>query len=478
MSLDFTDIFGGNARLKLTDLEARFSDLEDRHELALAELGEVTSHLEAVMVSEQSREQYEALSREYVRKSADLQQSIRQMEDDSSRSRSEHEKASSSLKGQIRDTTERKASLVRDVTVVATNLKGLTGEVTAAQKIRTDLDRENRSLTVTRDSAKKEISLFQNQSHELKVSVSQLSTLRKELSEGAEYLEQIATRSANSSSAILLEHDLRIFLEDDRATGAYQVNLDARPLLLVVELAKYELSLALVRVGGVTGSNEILVSVEARSVIQEVGVTGFEKLLAEWLVKQFVARNNKQVMLMRGKSAFQRFLPMARRLLTMLSLGAPLGVVEEIITIDSERLALSAPLTREELVPLFGPLLDMNGNIPVAVRRFLSDNKRAIADLDRIVCFGIYRHMPLLADVLATVFQRPVLHVASLPSLAVEEPKRSAQTSLVLIKASSKTNLIATNLRLKTVHPSTGSGRTVFSSATGRFSVHGELVEP
>ena len=48
----------------------------------------------------------------------------------------------------------------------------------------------------------------------------------------------------------------------------------------------------------------------------------------------------------------------------------------------------------------------------------------------------------------------------------------------VVCAGNSKNNLIATNLRLKTVHPSTGSGRTVFSSATGRFSVHGELVEP
>jgi hypothetical protein len=42
----------------------------------------------------------------------------------------------------------------------------------------------------------------------------------------------------------------------------------------------------------------------------------------------------------------------------------------------------------------------------------------------------------------------------------------------------SNANLISMNLPLKSAHPSTSSGRTVFSSVTVRSSVRGELVEP
>ena len=171
MSLDFSDIFGGNARQRLTALESRFRDLADRHKLALAELREVKSHLESVTVSGQSREQYEALSGEYAHKISEIQQAIRKREDDFSRFSSEHEQASSTLNKRIGEVTEHKAGLDRDVAVVAAKLNSLTGEVAAAQRMRIDLDRENKDLGVTRDSAKQDISLLQNKTNELKESV-------------------------------------------------------------------------------------------------------------------------------------------------------------------------------------------------------------------------------------------------------------------------------------------------------------------
>ena len=266
------------------------------------------------------------------------------------------------------------------------------------------------------------------------------------LANGVALMEQMVARVSVMTDPVLavarMEYELIRFLEDDRKSGAFQVNLEAQPLLLVVELGLDGVVLALVRAGMQPGSDAIKIANEARVVKDVISINRFEKSLATWLYDIFTLKHPRIASVCNGKTAHESFMPAARRLLASLCMGGPEGEVEESITVDSKTFTVTVPLTREALRPHFAKFLGSGeGLLAETVRSFLMGSNRAISELDRVVCLGLYSRMHLVTEIMIAIFQCPVLLNTFSPTIAGTELPASTIYPLAPIFQSSPVKL-------------------------------------
>ena len=253
------------------------------------------------------------------------------------------------------------------------------------------------------------------------------------LANGVALMEQLVALVSVMTDPVLavarMEYDLFRFLEDDRKSGTLQVNLEARPLLLVVELGLDGVVHALVRAGLQPGSNEITIATEARVAKDVISINWLEKSLATWLYDIFSLKYPRFTSVYNGKTAHEPFMPAARRLLARLCLDGPDGEVEESITFDSEPFTVTVPLTREALRLHYVKFLGAEGLLAEALRSFLNGCNRATAELDRVVSLGLYSRMPLITEVLSATLSRPVLLNSISPTIVGTELPASTMYS-------------------------------------------------
>ncbi len=235
---------------------------------------------------------------------------------------------------------------------------------------------------------------------------------QEQLTNGNLWLEQVAARINRHGSEeehfALLLHDLQRFADEDRTSGALQLNMPARPLLLVLDIGLERTALALVR-GGKQFAFE-------RKVLLKTGGVAFEEALAVWVKQHFVAHCPAL-----QKEPLGRFIPSAQRLCALLCLGAPHGEIEETVVIDSQAYVVNLPFVRDELVPAFCSLLGSEGSFLQSLRQFLTDNSCPVARIDRVVCLGVFGRLPLLREALAEALQRSVLLAERMAMITMAE---------------------------------------------------------
>ena len=242
---------------------------------------------------------------------------------------------------------------------------------------------------------------------------------------GIRYLEQMTARlkrpGDNNLRHALLEYDLQRFLAVDRASGRIEVNPDARPLILVLDMDLDSLTLLLTTVGPaqVAGADfSLTVGTKANCT---VGAALFEDLLGMWVQEQFFAAHPWLKILCKDNGVHACFRPIAERLFVLLCLGAPHGKVEEIVIFDTEAFRAVIELQASELASLFRSLIGPEGALIQEIRKLFVAANKSTAALDRIVCLGMFCRLPILRLALNENFDRPVLCSEIMPTVALSE---------------------------------------------------------
>jgi hypothetical protein len=235
--------------------------------------------------------------------------------------------------------------------------------------------------------------------------VNKIIQQQQELLNGSTWLQQVAAQinrhDTGEGIEALMMHELQQYLLEDELSDASQLNLNARPLFLVLDVGLDQTAIALVRGG-------IELFIEARGCIP-IGGASFESALVVWMQKHFTVLINAV-----DKASF---LPSAQRICSLLCQGAPFGNIEETIFIDGRPITVNLPLSREELAPVFLPLLGVDGSITISLKKLLSDKIQTLSSIDRIVCLGVFGRLPLLQESLAASFNCEVLLPKHLPTL-------------------------------------------------------------
>ena len=414
------DLFGKHARQemaqlqeKMNDLELRYSDMVAKHSRVSEELQESTALVSAINAAKQSEAQYAYKKHDYDQKAGEYDRKSKEITAKEAEFLEVHEKKNASMSKEMRELKETDRAIKTSLSVSIKRVEALEKEIQAGENKRDSIAAEIEKLHTGRLNAEASLSKAQEKQSELTGAVDELTRLQETLSKSNLYLNQVVShlnRHGDDDTVFAsLEHDLRRFLSDDRTSGAMQVALEARPLLLVVDFGYDSLNFAAVRAGLVSGDSEISVLFEARKIEQGMGCRRFETLLAVWVWKRFLVIHPRLEKSVNEQNGIERSLPVVRRLLALLCQGAPQGEVEESIVIDSEPFSASIPLLQEELVSVFLPLLGPDGELTGAIRRFLVEFKLSVDAIDRIVCMGWYGRLPLLRQSLVEVFKRPVL---------------------------------------------------------------------
>jgi hypothetical protein len=437
------DLFGKQARqeleqlqLKMRNLESRYNCMEEMHSRANEELRESTAMVAAINAAKQSEALFQSAKLRHDQKVDEYCTLFKEMTEKETELLAAHEKKKNSMSKEMRELKETDRAIKTSLSVSIKRVEALEKEIQAGEIKRDSLAAEIENLKTGSSNAEVDLSKTQKKHSELTGAVDKLTRLQDALSKSNLYLNQVVShlnRHGDDDTVFAaLEHDLHRFLADDRTSGAMQVALEARPLLLVVDFGYDALNFAAVRAGLVSGDSEISLQFESRKIEQAMGCSRFEALLAGWVWERFSAIHPRLKESVKKQNWVALSLPVARRLLALLCQGAPQGVVEETIVIDSEPFSASIPLQREELVSIFLPLLGPDGELMGAIRRFLAEFKLSVDAIDRVVCMGWYGRLSLVRESLGEVIKRPILVSTHLLTMATKEvglPLASSENS-------------------------------------------------
>ncbi len=412
------DLFGKQAKLELEAVREKLNALEFRHSDVVAkysaineELRESKAQTAAINISKRSLAQYEESSKEHDRQTAQLKKGtletaakeaalMSKHHQQLATMQQEHERKTGTLQSEHDLLATKVSQLQKENAAAGKKIEVLGKEIDAGKKQREKHVIELDRLVASRSKIEAEFKAACELRDNLSRQVAGLATQQELIIDGNSFVQQAVAQFERSGSkderfALMLQ-DLQQYETDDKTGGALQLNLDARPLLLVIDMGLEQTALALVR-GGKS------FSFEAKGILKIGGAT-FEKALAKWLQVRFAAQHPsfKQV-------NASHFLPSARRLFALLCQGIPQGDIEETINFGNHPYTVILPLKQEQLAPLFRTLLGPEGSVLPALRQFLNNSTSSATEIDRIVCLGVFSRLPLLREALADALRRPVL---------------------------------------------------------------------
>lgn len=423
------DLFGKQARQELEQLrekmnvlEFRYRDVVAKYSAIMEELRENKTLVDTINAAKKSKAVHADEKRDHDQKAAEYARKSKDIAAKEAELLAMHE--------------YKKAALTKEKQALENNLSAIKAELADFQKRAKTLEQEIQSDENKRDSARAEfdklktntaeveaaLKMSQEKQSELTGAVDKLTRQREALACSNLYLNQVTSHLNRIGDEDMvfasLEHDLHRFLTHDRTSGAMQVTLKARQLLLVVDFGCDTLNLAAVRAGLLCGGSEISLVVESRKIAKNICGSRIETVFAAWLWERFTVVHPRLKKSVKDQKGVELCLPGSQRLLSLLCQGAPHGVVEEMVVIDSEPFSASIPLLRENLVSVFLPLLGPDGELIGAIRRFLAEYKLSVDAIDRVVCMGWYGRLPLVRESLGEVFKRPVLVAEQLGTVA------------------------------------------------------------
>lgn len=220
------------------------------------------------------------------------------------------------------------------------------------------------------------------------------------------YLEEVVSR-VNRHKDDMLEFELLQMLDHDRSSGSLQINLDAKPLILVIDLGLNSTAIALAQCR-LDSAGSIMVQILTTKIVA-FGASIFEAKLTEWVKDKFIESSPSLEIITKDNIHDVHFQPIAKRLLSLLCQNSPQGEMEESITIDSKTYRATINLFRSDLSPLFMTLIGSEGELIKEIRVVIQNAGIRSDALDRVVCLGMYGRLPLVRDGLEEVFKRPVV---------------------------------------------------------------------
>jgi hypothetical protein len=434
------DLFGKKTRQELEQLQQDMSALTlrlnhgvKRYNTTFEELQKSTAMIATINAGNKSEALYQSAKLRHDQKFDEYCKLFKELTEKETVLLSTHDKKKTSLIKEMGDLEEKDRAIKAELSDSQKRAKTLAKEIQASENKRDSVAAEIEQLKADRVNIETALSKAQGQGQqsELSSAVDKLTRQQDVLSKSNLYLNQVVShlnRYGDEDTVFAsLEHDLHRFLADDRSSGAMQLELKARPLLLVVDIGSDSLNFAAVRAGLVSGNSEISLQFESRKVVQGMGCCRFEALLAGWVWERISAIHPLLKGSVKDQNGVEHCLPVARRLLALLCHGAPQGEMEETIVIDSEPFSASIPLQREELVSVFLPLLGPDGELTEAIRLFLTEYKLSVNVIDRIVCMGWSGRLPMLRESLEEVIKRPVLSSSLLPTVGLEHLKTTTE---------------------------------------------------
>ncbi len=429
------DLFGKQAKQELEALREKLNVQELQHIDVVAKYRAISRDLEeskelaaAIKTANKSWAQCEECIKEYERQAIHLKKSTGETAAKEAVLLSTHQQ----LLATIQQEYERKIGTLQnehDLLVTKRTqfhqenaaavkvAETLRNEIAESEKKQQKIADELKQLNTHSNETNAGLKTLRQQQAELTATIDNLSRQQQLLINENSFVHlavaQIECTGSNDERFAILLQDIQQYAMDDKIGGALQLNLEARPLLLVIDMGLAQTVLALVR-GGKSFSFEA-------KVILKIGAATFEEALANWVQGCFAVRHP-----LLKKEQVSHFLPSARRLFALLCQDAPQGEIEETIVIDSQPFTCALPLMQKELVAIFGPLLGLKGHFLLAVRQFLSNNSVSIAGIERIVCLGMFSRNPLLREVLADALESrallPEVVSTAVRSVGISEP--------------------------------------------------------
>ena len=446
------DMFGKQAQLELKQLqkemhslELRYLDSVAKHNRITEDLRKSTELIATINAAKMSKVEYEneireyeqsfkAIKREYEQKADDYENKLNDISLKEAEISALHETKKTSLNKEIQE-LKNKVNIIKEESSVFQKLSNtLNTDIQSAEINLSLIASKIEILKSERSKAESSLNTLQNEQTTLSTELNKLLMLQEVISNNNKHLNQVVSRlnrqDDENTVFASLEHDLVRFLAEDQSTGYMQVNLESKPLLLVIDMGVNTIAFALMRATlnhDRKFPNAIIIDTEARKILTGIGALVFEERMEGWLQKYFVAAHPtlKNIFIDNKKNdplddpllpqsgsenkKVKPFISLAERLFALLCLGAPQGDIDESIVIDSQCYTATVPLVREELTILFRPLLGSDGVIIQGAREFLTENKRTSSNIDRIICTGMFNRLPLLHESLSVFLSRPVL---------------------------------------------------------------------
>ncbi len=249
------------------------------------------------------------------------------------------------------------------------------------------------------------------------------------LEAGEEHLRQLADRCNHKlpSEALLsaVTEDIKLLMDEDRQSGAHQINPECRPLVLLVEFGYESILLAIARLNHLHGRN--LCEIKFHQLLNG-GTNKLEHAINDWLC-ELAASQHPQVLLFRNPAAATpHFEALTRKIIKLVCNDAPDNSLIETVVVNDTLLSCSIPFSCKTISEKFMSLLGEFGKLPGLIRSFLKNTGIDIEQIDRIICAGITGRLPLLRNTLRAVTSKPVIatadwYRASLsPNVVIGEP--------------------------------------------------------
>ncbi len=418
--MDILDILGNKARAENVELRKKVATRTLMYEQLLKELDTLKAHLNAINSANKSKDFYDKTWNEYGQKATDLS-------------------------NQVRDLGKRSEVLIKEVAINQKKSDNLKKEIGEYEVLHKRLSADLSQITSGKVEAESKTKDLQKLQTELVEKLRKSTEFQQKLANGTRWMELATARIDRHedidtcSEAMLL--DLQRVADEDKVSSL-QLNLSSRPLLLVLDVGTKQTMVALVR-GGTS------FVIESQELIK-YGAVDFEDALAEWLKNRF---STKYPLLKKTKN--ERFLPLAQRLFMLLCQGAPQGDIEETVVIDSHPYTATIPLVREELAPIFRPLLVEDGKIIKAIKKRLNN----LDGIDRVVCLGLSARLLLFREALE-VFRKPVFLPELIKTIAipVEFKTLIKPSSIKALDNYCSMNMIASGLIEKLVFQDKSTG--------------------
>ena len=426
------DIFGAKAREDLDRLQRKLTEMLAKYRGLAQENADLQSQLASKNAANFSRQQYNDCKEEFVLKSAEL---LKALELSQQRVKDTEK--------QITVLHKTAETLTRENSASNKTAEYLTKQIAENGKIRDALAVDLKQQAAIKAATNSQLAKLIQQHDELTNSIAKLNTRQESLVKGTRFLEQTASRINRSEHpeqrAELLLHEVRRVLVEDIDCGANQINLEARPLILVVDVGMETTAFVQVSARLAMGSKADGITLELKGkAIGKVGVRHFEELLAGWLRDCFIAAHPRLTKLCSGSKGRDRFLPLAVRLFHLLCQKPPQGELEETVVIDSEPFRATLPLRSSELALVFRPIIGPDGTLLTTLRQLLSGTKRNAERIDRIICLGMYGRLPLLCEALADAFCRTVVTPNLMPIVSLtDEAVMTTPPATIKLKQSS-----------------------------------------
>lgn len=424
------DLFGKQARQeleqfqkKLTGLELQHSDVVSKLNSTSEELRESKSLVAAINAANLSKAEHQNLKEDHDHKAAEYARKCKEIAEKEAELLTGQEARKAYLRGEMCEIESKLSLLIADLTEANSRAEALKEEILAGEGKRDIVAAEYQRLVTSRSEAETELRITRQQQRELIAAIDKLTRQQEALAGSNQHLSQLTfhlNRDGDEDTVFAsLEHDLHRFLTHDRTSGAMQVTLKARPLLLVVDIGHDSLNLAAVRAGLITGTHQVSLQVEARKTVGIIGGSRIETVFAAWLWGRFTAVHPRLKNFVKQQKGVELCLSVSQRLLALICQGAPQGDVEETIVIDSEQFSASIPLLREELVSVFLPLLGPDGELTGVIQRFFAESKLSVDATDRIVSMGWYGRLPLLRESLGAFLKKQVLMFQNFTTVSI-----------------------------------------------------------